>query len=87
MLALPTMLVSPATRAGIKCPSDVENYDVNEFPHFFVYARMQLGTSIPSPNSPWRNAEIIAAISDDKICKVTPKELVDLGFEVGVPIP
>ena len=87
MLAFIEMLMAPAEKAGMKIPTDPRNFDRNQFPHFTVYAAMQLGQSMPTPTSHWHNATVIASIPDDKIILVTPAEVVDLGFELGYPLP
>ena len=67
MLAFIEMLMAPAEKAGMKIPTDPRNFDRNQFPHFTVYAAMQLGQSMPTPTSHWHNATVIAAIPDEKI--------------------
>lgn len=80
MLAFPEMLTMPAAEAGMKVPDDSRCFSAKEFPHFFVYSRMQLGRSCPSPTSPWENAKIIAKLSNEDILKVTSTDLIRLGF-------
>lgn len=87
MIAFPEMLIGPATQAGMKTPDDPENFDPEEYPHFQVFLNIQLGAPLPSPNSHWVNAEVIAAIPDLEIRKISLDELVELGFEIGFPIP
>jgi hypothetical protein len=87
MIAFPGMLLSPAEKAGMKIPDNVEDFDRNEFPHFFVFCVMQLGASMPSPTSHWHNATVIATVPNDKIMLVTPEQLVAQGLEVGYPLP
>lgn len=87
MIAFPMMLVAPANAAKMKVPEDVENYKSNDFPHFSVFEAMQLGQPMPSPSSPWTNALIIAGIPEDHIKLITPKQLLDLGFEAGLSRP
>lgn len=84
MIAFPFLLIGPATEAGIKIPPeetiDGQTYDPAEFPHWHVYANLQLGTPMPSPTSHWDNAKIIAAVSNEKIMLLTPAEARELGF-------
>ncbi|RJQ30280.1 hypothetical protein C4565_00415 [Candidatus Parcubacteria bacterium] len=86
-LFFPEMLVEPAKKAGMKVPKDVDNYDQEKYPHFFVYCTMQLGTPMPFPGCHWDNAKIVASIPVDKIKKVTVFDLKEMGFAVGHPIP
>lgn len=81
MVAFPGMLIGPAQRANIKVPDDPNNYDENEYPHFFVFCQMQLGRSMPNPTSHWNNAAIIAKISDDEIRRVSYNDIINMGFE------
>lgn len=82
MLAFPSMLTDAAKKAGMKTPdlSEDEDFDPHEFTHFQVYCTVQLGRRITWGNH-WRNAEIVAAIPDDKIKTVTPQDLDALGFD------
>jgi len=81
MLAYPTMLVEPAKKAGIKVPEDADNFDLSEYPHFFVFCRMQLGRRMPTAYSHWENAKIIAKIPEDKIKMITIDEILEMGYE------
>jgi hypothetical protein len=83
MIAFASMLLSPAEKAGMKIPDDADEFDPNEFPHFDVYLKCQLGASMPSPSAHWENAKLIASYSDDKIKTLTYAELLEDGFAVG----
>jgi hypothetical protein len=83
MIAFEGMLVAPATEAGMKVPEDPEDYDPEQFPHFDVYLKCQLGASMPNPSAHWNNAKLIAGYSDAKIKTLTYAELLEDGFEVG----
>ena len=87
MIAFPDMLLAPAQEAGIKTPPSTEAYDKNEFPHFFVYASIQLGSPMPTPTSHWHNARVIAELDKEKIKTLTFEDLQALGIEVGYPTP
>ena len=86
MIAFAGLLCNPAEKAGIKVPENMEfdGSNLDDFrethPHFFVYAMMQLGAPLPDADSHWRNAKVIAAVSDDEITKVTPVDLQERGF-------
>lgn len=85
MIAFPRMLVSAASAAGIKVPSNPDEFDSdtnrNEHPHFFVFCIAQLGRPIlHGMPSHWSNAKIIAAIPNEQIMKVSLQNLFELGF-------
>ena len=72
MIAFTGMLVSPAERAGIEIPADLETSDVQGYPHWVAYRILQLGRPIVhGMSSHWENAEIIAKIPRDEILKMT----------------
>jgi len=81
------MLISPAEKAGMKVPPDVNDFEGGEYPHFAVYCNIQLGSPMPHPTAHWDNAEVIAAVSDDKIKSVTFNDLVAAGLAMGFPWP
>jgi hypothetical protein len=83
MIASPRLLVAPATEAGIAIPPDTNDYDVPSFPYWHVFCVMQLGTEMPTPNTHFENAKIIASIPDDKIEVVTIEDVLALGFSKG----
>lgn len=87
MIAFPDMLLAPAQEAGIKTPPSTENYDKNEYPHFYVYSAVQLGSPMPRPTSHWHNARVIAEVPDDKIKTLSFENLQALSVEVGYPMP
>ena len=87
MLSLPEMIVGPAEQAGLKVPPDVNAFDKNEYPHWNVFCAVQLGSPMPSPVAHWENAELIAKIPEDQIREVTFNQLLELGLQIGLPIP
>jgi hypothetical protein len=80
MIAFPELLVAPAKTAGIKVPEDVDNYNKENFPHFYIFCTLQLGARMPTPNSHWLNAKIIAEIPEAKIKFVTLENLMEMGW-------
>lgn len=78
MISFPSLLTVHAQNAGIKAPPNVDDYDIYAYPHFYAYSRVQVGRPIIG-ESHVRNAEIIAAVSQNKIEKITFKELKKLG--------
>lgn len=83
MLAFPGMIAGAAKEAGIKIPeSPDENFDPNEFPHFFVFCKMQLERRMTGPNEHWENAKVIAAVSEEEIKTITPSQLIERGFVI-----
>jgi hypothetical protein len=87
MIAFAPMLIGPAQEAGMKVPEDAENFVAKDFPHFAVFLGVQLGSPMPNPTSHWSNARVVSAIPDDKIKIVTFNDLVELGLEIGYPLP
>lgn len=83
MLAFIEMLIKPAEDAGMKIPDNLEDYDANEYPHFYVYSRIQKGAPMPFSTAHFHNAQVIAKVPEDKIRKVTYDELVKEGLAVG----
>ena len=89
MIASTPILCAAAKEAGIDVPKgvDFDGDNLSSFreshPHFFVYVTLQLGAPMPSAAAHWDNAKVIAAIPDDRITKVTVKELKELGFAFG----
>lgn len=78
MISFPSILLSHARNAGMKIPRNVDDYDAAQYPHFYVYSCIQVGRPIIG-ESHIRNAEIIAAVPQNKIEKITFKELRKLG--------
>lgn len=74
MLLIDAMLVSFAKSAGIAVPPDLDDFDRNLFPHWTVYTEMQLGRPIGG-ESQLKNAQVIAAVPDDRIRHVTTAKL------------
>jgi hypothetical protein len=87
MIAFAGLLVAAAEAAGMKVPPNPDKFDLDDYPHFFVFTIAQLGQPMPTSYSHWTNAKTIAAVPDDKIRFVTFAELLDMGFEVGYTIP
>ncbi len=81
MIAVRALLAGPAREAGIKLPDDLDEFDLEEYPHWAAYCVMQLGRRIPSMTEHWSNAKIVAAIPDDKIKLITRHEIEELGFQ------
>ena len=86
MIAFPAMLLEPARQAGMKTPPDADCFNGENFPHFAVFCNVQLGGPMPSPDAHWSNANVIAAIPDDKIKTVTFNQLIAAGLVVGYPV-
>lgn len=78
MISFPSLLLSHAQNAGIKTPPNVDDYDATQYSHFYVYECVQLARPIIG-ESHVRNAEIIAAVPQNKIEKITMRELRKLG--------
>ena len=87
MIALAEMLVEPAKKAGIRVPDDVHNYNKLDYPYWFVYVQLQLGEAMPRPDSHWRNAELVAGLTETQLRTFTVQDFLNAGFETGFPIP
>ena len=87
MIAVPTMLMAPAIKAGMKVPPEDEvlegRYNPEEYPHFHVFLYVQLGSPMPNPHAHWDNAKLIASISDEEIRTVTGSQLEQKGLQIG----
>jgi len=83
MFAFPEMLITAAEAAGIKIPKSLEDYEKNDYPHWYVFEMVQIGASMPYPGVHYENAKVIAEISDDEIRKITYDQLIDRGFRDG----
>lgn len=86
MIVFPSMLLEPAAKAGIKTPTPVNDNDdwwwnLEEFPHFSVFCIVQLCRPMKMDGEQWRNAKVIAAISEENIKEVTLTELISMGLE------
>nr|WP_243126370.1 hypothetical protein [Acetivibrio ethanolgignens] len=63
-------------------PENFDEYNPKEYPHFHVFMLMQLAIPIDIAALE-SNANIIAGISEEDIKTVTPKDLFDMGVELG----
>lgn len=77
MLIFPGMLADAAQEAGMKVPEG-EEYD--EYPHWHIFCHLQLCRPITWGNH-WRNAEIIAAVPEEKLKSMTEAYFRELGFD------
>lgn len=82
MIAFPGLLTAPAEVAGMKVPPDPDNFDPEEYPHFSVFLKVQLGAPMPDPSAHWENAKVVASVPEDKIHMVTYQELLDAGLSI-----
>lgn len=80
MLAFDKMLIDAAKNAGIEIPSDLDNYNRDQFPHWYIFCISQLGRPCPFPGCHYDNAKIISSISKDEIQKVSLSDLEEKGF-------
>ena len=89
MIAMPTLLVRPAEKAGIAVPADPDEHEAHKesHPHFHVFCVMQLGQPMPYAAVHWDNAKVVAGIPDDEINIVTAQQIKDRGFQIGFSTP
>jgi len=83
MIACPELLVKPAQDAFIPIPENLEDYDVEEYPHWHVYLMLQLGSSMPDARAHFHNAHVVSRISDEDIFDLTGNDAINRGFKVG----
>jgi len=83
MLAFPEMIAPAAKEAGMKVPDDLEDFDSEEYPHWQVFCRVQLGAPMPHASAHWENAKVVAQVPYDQIMQITYEDLVDLGLAIG----
>jgi len=72
-------LVQAAEKAGINMPPDLDEYDKLLFPYWHLFRLAQLERPMTHPDSHFKNAKRIAAISVDHIGKV---QFVDIEDEL-----
>lgn len=82
MIAFAGMLTEAGRQAGMKVPHDPDGEDwiPDEYPHFDVFCKMQLGKPVRYHGEHWDNAKIVADIPEDRIREVTFNDLLALGF-------
>lgn len=70
-------LAQAASNSGIQVPDDPENFSAVEYPHFAVYAQVQMCRVIPEeqPSAHWHNARLIRTYSDEDIQEVSIDDL------------
>lgn len=66
----------------LKMPENFDEYNPEEYPYFHVFMLMHLARPIDIAALE-SNANIIASISEEDIKTVTPKDLFDMGVELG----
>lgn len=81
------MIAPAAKKAGMAVPDDLEDYNVEKFPHWHVFMLMQLGASMPYPGVHFDNAKVIADLPLQKVKESTYFDLLEAGFQDGTPIP
>ena len=81
MIAFPSMLVSAAEQAGMKVPDNPDDFNREDYKHFFVFCNAQLCRPM-SPGEHWDNAKVIAEIPEEEITTVTLEDLIDRGLTI-----
>ena len=79
MFCFAGMLENHIKNSKLKQPSDFENYDPNEYPHFHVFQTLHLGCPIDI-SSLEENANVVADIPEDTIRQITLEQLVEKGL-------
>jgi hypothetical protein len=84
MIVFESLLMKPASDAGMKVPDDPDKgFSAHEFPHFQVFCTLQLARPMSSPSQHWENAKIIAAVPEDKIRTMKLDDFVALGVDMN----
>lgn len=66
----------------LKLPDDFRHYDPEEYPHFHVFVTAHVGLPVEI-DLLQNNADIIAAIPEERIREVTFSDLFKLGVVLG----
>lgn len=77
-LMFPGLLLNHIKDSGIKVPEDLENYNIEDYPHWHVYKVLHLGANLPA-GALGENAKIIGKLSIEEVMKVTVQDLENLG--------
>jgi len=83
MIAFPSILAAYAIEAGMKVPDNPDEFDKEQFPHFFIFCAMQLGAPMPHAAAGWENAKAIAAIPEEDLKTITADDIYKRGFQIG----
>ena len=83
MFMFPGMFYNHIKDSKLKMPSDFENYNPEEYPHFHVFMLAHLGQPIDIPELE-NNANIIAEIPEEDIKSVTIDDLMEKGVVFGI---
>jgi hypothetical protein len=83
MMGFEGMLVDAAIAAGMKVPPDPDNtpYRKEDFPHFWVFCRLQLNRAIQWGEH-WENAKVIANIPEEKLKTMTLEHFIAEGLRI-----
>jgi hypothetical protein len=79
MMLFPGMLIGACEKSGIKVPENVDEYDPEKYPHFYVFCQLQLGRPI-TWGEHWDNAEIISKLTVEEIKTFTLAEYLSRGL-------
>lgn len=84
MLAFPGMLIDAAVSAGMAVPPEEQvdemKFDVNLYPHFFVFCMIQLARPVAYHGEHWENAKVISSVPESDIRRVTLDNLIEKGL-------
>jgi hypothetical protein len=81
MIAFPSMLCDAAENAGMAVPPDPENFDREEYPHFWIFCALQLARSTPYHGVHWDNAKVIAGLEVEKLKTMMLSDFEAAGFQ------
>jgi hypothetical protein len=75
----PNMFLNHIKNTGLKIPSDLENYNPEEYIQYHIFMLLHLGVPIDVFSLKY-NAEIIAKLSDEESKTITLEQLIEKGF-------
>lgn len=79
MMLFPEMLVGACEKSGIRVPENLDEYDIEKFPHFFIFCQLQLGRPIRWGEH-WDNAEIISKLTVEELKTFTLQDFLSRGL-------
>lgn len=77
-MAFPEMLVGAAQHANIAVPDDLENYNKEEFPHWFILCATQLCRPMQHGEH-WENAKVITTLTLEQMQTMTYEDFQEIG--------
>lgn len=84
MIASASMLIPAAQNAGMKCPEDLDNKDLEkikgDFPHFYAFCILQLCRPVRYHGEHHDNAKLISQISVERVMEMSIDDYIKAGL-------